>query len=69
MRTPRSDPSERIQMTPDSREPQVSTEVQDRPEAAVTSWDDISPQLTETRELEVPAPQQPVVSWNSLSGA
>ena len=47
-------------MTPDSLEPEVSTEVQDPASAAVTSWDDVSPQLTETREMEIPRPTEPL---------
>src|SRR6266436_4819173 len=60
MRTPRSDPRERTPMTPDSLEPEVSTEVQDPASAAVASWDDVSPQLTETREMEIPRPTEPM---------
>ncbi len=47
-------------MMPDSLEPEVSTEVQDPASAGVTSWDDVSPQLTETREMEIPRPTEPL---------
>ncbi len=47
-------------MMPDSLEPEVSTEVQDPASAAVASWDDVSPQLTETREMEIPGPTEPM---------
>src|SRR5258705_1964535 len=60
MRTPRSDPRERTPMMPDSLEREVSTELQDPASAAVTSWDDVSPQLTETREMEIPRPTEPL---------
>src|SRR5260221_13443885 len=60
MRTPRSDPRERTPMMPDSLEPEVSTEVQDPASAAATSWDDVSPQLSATREMEIPRPTEPM---------
>jgi ABC-type multidrug transport system fused ATPase/permease subunit len=61
-------------MTPDSHEPKASTEVQDRLGAAATSWDNVSPQLTDTREIDILVPAQreapaaPLAPGKPLSG-
>ena len=61
-------------MTPDSHEPKASTEVQDRLGAAATSWDEVSPQVTDTREMEILVPPQreapaaPLAPGKPLSG-
>ena len=61
-------------MMPNSLEPEVGTEVQDPARAAVTSWDDVSPQLAETREMDSPVPAQreapaaPLAPSKPLSG-
>jgi phosphate transport system ATP-binding protein len=46
-------------MMPDSLEPEISTEVQGPSRAAATSWDDVSAELTETREMEMPEQDGP----------
>src|SRR5258707_12055867 len=60
MRTHRSDHRERPPIMPDSLEPEVSPEVQAPASAAATSWDDVSPQLSATREMEIPRPTEPM---------